>query len=125
MLSNVDRLLQGCILVKELSPPSPTRRVWIEVALHDDDVPAYPLRTPPYSMTSTSPFKQRANPESRFKVRASSFDAEEIRQGYDPSYDGVEEYKVIESLQRLKAYLADRGVAIDDLVESSLTDYPL
>ena len=100
-------------------------RAWIEVALHREDMPPHTLRTPPYAMTSISPFRQHASPDSRVKVRTSSFDADEIRQGLDPSYDDVGVYVVVGSLQALNAYLAERGVALDDFVESSQTDYPL
>lgn len=124
MASTLDKLLKGCIFVKELPAPA-SKRTWIEVALHDEDIPSYPLRTPPYSMTSGSQFLQQADPQSRFKVRISSFDAEEIRQGFDPSYDDVGEYVVVESVQGLTAHLAERGVALDELVESSKTEYPL
>ena len=125
MSSNREKLLKGRILVKELVTSTPERRSWIEVALHEDDLSEYPLRTPPYAMNSVSPYVVEASPASRFKVRTSSFDAEEIRQGYDPSYDDVGEYEMVESLRQLQAYLAKRGVALDDLVESSLTEYPL
>jgi hypothetical protein len=124
MTNVVEKLLKGVVLVKEVAAPA-SRRAWIEVALHDEDMPAYPLRTPPYAMTSISPFQLHASPESRFKVRTSSFDAEEIRQGLDPSYDDVGVYVVVDSLQALNAYLAERGVALNDFVESSQTDYPL
>lgn len=63
-------------------------------------------------MSDLHAYLQAADPECTMRSYASA-----IRQ-----YDGVKE---IESLQRLEAHLADRGVAIDDLVESSLTDYPL
>lgn len=84
MTNAVEKLLKGAVLVKEVAAPA-SRRAWIEVALHDEDVPPYPLRTPPYAMTSISPFQQQATRDSRFKVRTSSFDADEIRQGLDPS----------------------------------------
>lgn len=124
MAEAIKKLLKGAVLVTGVAAPA-SRRAWIEVALHDEDMPAYPLRTPPYAMTSISPFQLHASPESRFKVRTSSFDAEEIRQGLDPSYDDVGVYVVVDSLQALNAYLAERGVALNDFVESSQTDYPL
>ncbi len=124
MSNNIDKLLKGHILVKEI-PPSSAKRTWIEVALHEDDVPAYPLGTPPYSMTSMSPYQKKASLESRFQVRISSFDPEEIQQGFDPSYEDVGEYEVINSLQHLMAYLGNQRVTIDEFVESSATEYPL
>ena len=124
MTNAAEKLLKGAVLVTETAAPA-SRRAWIEVALHHEDVPPYPLRTPPYAMTSISPFRRQASPNSRFKVRTSSFDADEIRHGLDPSYDDVGVYVVVDSLQALNAYLAERGVALDDFVESSQTDYPL
>ena len=124
MTNAVEKLFKGAVLVTETAAPA-SRRAWIEVALHDDDLPPHPLRTPPYAMTSISPFQQQASPDCRFKVRKSSFDADEIRQDLDPSYDDVGVYVVVGSFQALNAYLAERGVALDDFVESSQSDYPL
>lgn len=125
MSQNIDKLLKGRILVKEVSAPSSEKRTWIEVALHSEDLPAYPFRTEPYAMTSASPYRPMADVQSRFKVRTSTFDAEEIRQGYDPSYEEVGDYEVVDSLQRLETYLAIRGIAIDDMADSAQTEYPL
>ena len=118
MAGAVEKLLKGQILVRKLPAP-PSRARWLEVGLHHDDMPPHPLRTPPYAMTSISPFQQQATRDSRFKVRTSSFDADEIRQGLDPSYDDVGVYVVVGSYEALNAYLAERGVALDDFVESS------
>lgn len=125
MIDSRDRLLKGRILVKEVPPSIEGRRAWIEIQVHDEDVPDYPLRKPPYAMISESPFTYKANSKCRFQVRRSSFDADEIRLGYDPSYDDVGEYRIIESLDCLIEHLESQGVSIDEFIDSTDSDYPL
>lgn len=125
MTDSVDRLLKGHIMVTEVAPPAPGKRTWIEVALHEDDLPDYPFRKPPYAMTSGSRFEGKASPESRFKVRISTFKANDIEKGYDPSYDNVGDYIVLSNINEVASYLASHGSSIDKLVESSTTEYPL
>lgn len=125
-MNNIDLLLKGSILVRELPDASEDTRTWIEVMVDRDDIPPYPFRTPPYAMTHLSPYLPSAESKTaKFKVRISTFNASDIENNLDPSYDQIGTYRVCETLDDLVEYLSQHMVSIDDFVCSSSTEYPL
>lgn len=124
-MNNLEKILTGRILVLEIPSKNPKKRKWIEILLHHDDLPSYPLRVPPHGTTSLSEYQSKASLNSRFKFRKCSFNADDIEQGYDPSYEGVEEYHIVETYEKLNEVLIANGVEIENFVDSLASDYPL
>jgi len=124
---NIELLLKGKILLKEIEPESNKFRTWIEILLQDDLQPAYPMRTEPYAMLGHSKYQNTCNPDkARFKVRVASFLVSDIENDFDPSYDWVSDFQHINSTEELKDYLKKYNLNIEDFSDASFDDeYPL
>jgi len=125
--SNIDLLLRGKTLLKEISIRDPSKRQWIELSLQDELKPSYPFRTEPYAMLGHAKYSNKCNIEdAKFKLRVSSFLAEDIENGYDPSYDEVGEYEYYDSIAKLEERLINYHVGLDGFMDASQDDeYPL
>ncbi len=123
----IKTLLQGRTLVSEIKSDTPQSRTWIELSLQDHLIPAYPLRTEPYSMIGHSPYADQCRiEETRFKARLNTFNAEDIEQALDPSYDRVGSFRALESIAELKVFLSKNSLVLEDFVDASDVDeYPL
>ncbi|WP_234300454.1 hypothetical protein [Rahnella aceris] len=124
---SIDALLRGRTLLLEITSDNETYRAWIELSLQDKLKPSYPFRTDSYAMLGHSPYSGYCDLDSAaFKLRKSSFLASDIENEFDPSYDGVENYIEINTLDELNKYLDDNNLSLDDFVDSSdVDDYPL
>ncbi|MGE8159723.1 hypothetical protein ACQKRQ_06145 [Paraburkholderia sp. NPDC080076] len=124
--SNFKGLLQGRILVKEITSDSFTERTWIELKLAESDRQAYPLRVRPYAMLKGSKFQPSCLPErAAFRLRYATFLREDIDNGLDPNFDKVGDYIDIPSTSDLDGFLTKEGLSVEDFVDSGLTDYPM
>lgn len=67
-MNNIDKLLSGKTLLREVSPLMPEYRTWVEVSLKDELKPSYPLRVDAYAMVGHSPYFNQSNKEdAKFK----------------------------------------------------------
>ncbi|WP_323868505.1 hypothetical protein [Xenorhabdus szentirmaii] len=123
----IDLLLSGKILLKEIKSPHEDYRTWIDVSLLDNLKPSYPFRTEPYAMLSLSNFSKRYElSKAKFKLRTASFLCSDIENQFDPNYDNVGNYIIINSLEELEAYLVSFNLNINDFTDTSYDDdYPL
>ncbi|MGF6437722.1 hypothetical protein [Kosakonia sp. 1610] len=126
-MKNIDKLLSGKTLLREVSPLMPEYRTWVEVSLKDELKPSYPLRVDAYAMVGHSPYFNQSNKEdSKFKIRISSFLSSDIENEYDPSYKYVGRYEEISSIDELKTRLSNLNINLEEFVDSSQdTAYPL
>lgn len=126
-MNNLDILLSGKCLFKEINPLKDGCKTWVELSLQDNLKPVYPFRTEPYAMIGQASYANKCNKDkARFKLRVSSFLASDIENEYDPSYDFVGKYECIDSLDELGVYLKNIGLELDDFIDSSKDDeYPL
>ncbi|EHL2022076.1 hypothetical protein K2C98_002882 [Shigella flexneri] len=126
-MNNLNTLLSGKVLLKEISPLMPGYRTWIEISLIDELKPSYPFRLDEYAMIGHSPYANECNKdEAKFKLRISSFLASDIDNEYVPSYDYVGKYEIIASLNELKTRLSTLHVNLEQFINSSEDDeYPL
>lgn len=126
-MKNIDKLLSGKTLLREVSPLRPEYRTWVEVSLKDELKPSYPLRVDAYAMVGHSPYFNQSNKEdSKFKIRISSFLSSDIENEYDPSYKYVGRYEEISSIDELKTRLSNLNINLEEFVDSSQdTAYPL
>ncbi|WP_225975673.1 hypothetical protein [Kosakonia cowanii] len=127
MMNNLNKLLSGKTLLKEISPLMPEYRTWVEISLTDELKPSYPFRVDDYAMIGRSPYANQCNKEdAKFKIRISSFLESDIDNEYDPSYDYVGKYETIASLNQLEIKLSDLQVSLEEFIDSSEDDeYPL
>ncbi|ELY2671106.1 hypothetical protein SMC00_002668 [Cronobacter sakazakii] len=123
----IELLLEGRTLLKEVACSDSGKRKWIELSLQDNLKPAYPFRTEPYAMLGHSQYANKCNIEdAKFKMRISIFAAEDIENGYDPSYDEVGDYEYFDSIAELEEKLVDLNVNLECFIDSSDDDeYPL
>lgn len=126
-MNNIDKLLSGKTLLREVSPLMPEYRTWVEVSLKDELKPSYPLRVDAYAMVGHSPYFNQSNKEdAKFKIRISSFLSSDIENEYDPSYKYVGRYEEISSIDELKTRLSNLNINLEEFVDSSQdTAYPL
>ncbi|WP_326899388.1 hypothetical protein P8F81_14505 [Kosakonia cowanii] len=126
-MKNIDKLLSGKTLLREVSPLMPEYRTWVEVSLKDELKPSYPLRVDAYAMVGHSPYFNQSNKEdAKFKIRISSFLSSDIENEYDPSYKYVGRYEEISSIDELKTRLSNLNINLEEFVDSSQdTAYPL
>ncbi|MEX2940817.1 hypothetical protein [Serratia fonticola] len=126
-MNNLDILLSGKCLLKEINSLKDDCRTWVEISLQDNLKPIYPFRTEPYAMVGKSSYANKCDKdEAKFKIRVSSFLSSDIENEYDPSYDFVGKYENIDSLEELDTYLDSIGLKLDDFIDSSRDDeYPL
>lgn len=124
---NLDNLMKGNILLCELRASTPADRVWLELSLLEDLVPDYPFRTEPYAKIGHSPYFNKCSVErAQFRIRESTFNAQDIEHGLEPSYDRVGPYQTIESWDSLLKFLELRGLSLEHFVDASTSDdYPL
>lgn len=120
-------LLQGQTLVYEITSDTPQCRAWVELSLQDHLIPTYPFRAEPYSMIGHSPYANQCRIEdARFKTRLNIFNAEEIEQDLDPSYDRLGDFKTLESVDELMEFLNENNLTLEDFIDaSSVEEYPL
>lgn len=126
-MKNIDKLLSGKTLLREVSPLMPEYRTWVEVSLKDELKPSYPLRVDAYAMVGHSPYFNQSNKEdAKFKIRISSFLSSDTENEYDPSYKYVGRYEEISSIDELKTRLSNLNINLEEFVDSSQdTAYPL
>lgn len=126
-MNNLNKLLSGKILLKEISPLMSGYRTWVEISLIDELKPAYPFRVDEYAMIGRSPYANECSKdEAKFKLRISSFLASDIDNEYDPSYEHVGKYEIIVSLNELQTRLSTLHVNLEQFINSSEDDeYPL
>lgn len=126
-MKNIDKLLSGKTLLREVSPLMLEYRTWVEVSLKDELKPSYPLRVDAYAMVGHSPYFNQSNKEdAKFKIRISSFLSSDIENEYDPSYKYVGRYEEISSIDELKTRLSNLNINLEEFVDSSQdTAYPL
>ncbi|MHA0916682.1 hypothetical protein ACR9H8_18330 [Kosakonia cowanii] len=126
-MNNIDKLLSGKTLLREVSPLMPEYRTWVEVSLKDELKPSYPLRVDAYAMVGHSPYFNQSNKEdAKFKIRISSFLSSDIENEYDPSYKYVGRYEEISSIDELKTRLSNLNINLEEFLDSSQdTAYPL
>ncbi|HGM5580209.1 TPA: hypothetical protein ACKP22_001888 [Pseudomonas putida] len=64
--------------------------------------------------------------DARFKTRLNTFNAEDIEQALDPSYDRVGSFRALESIDELRVFLSENSLVLEDFVDASDVDeYPL
>ncbi|MHA8115688.1 hypothetical protein ACX122_21860 [Kosakonia cowanii] len=126
-MKNIDKLLSGKTLLREVSPLMPEYRTWVEVSLKDELKPSYPLRVDAYAMVGHSPYFNKCNKEdAKFKILISSFLSSDIENEYDPSYKYVGRYEEISSIDELKTRLSNLNINLEEFADSSQdTAYPL
>lgn len=126
-MNNLNKLLSGKILLKEIIPLIPGYRTWVEISLIDELKPSYPFRVDEYAMIGCSPYANECSKdEAKFKLRISSFLASDIDNEYDPSYDHVGKYEIIVSLNELQTRLSTLHINLEQFISSSEDDeYPL
>ncbi|MFJ9989409.1 hypothetical protein ACIQSO_01625 [Pseudomonas putida] len=124
---NLENLLKGKTLLKEVKPETLKDRAWIELSLQDHLIPTYPFRAEPYSMIGHSPYTNQCRIEdARFKTRLNIFNIEEIEQDLDPSYDRLGNFKTLESVDELMEFLNENNLTLEDFIDaSSVEEYPL
>lgn len=124
---NLNALLQGRILLLETSAEEDEHITWVELSLQDEIKPPYPFRTDHYAMKGMSPYANSCKPEdAAFKLRTSVFLKSDINNEYEPSYDNVGDYILIESMSELLEYLEMHNMNLNDFVDSSsIEGYPL
>lgn len=124
---SITSLLRGRTLLKEVASESDKDRTWVKISLQNELMPAYPFRTEPNAMIGHSPYSNICNEsDAKFKIRTSSFLAEDIENEFDPSYDNVGEYIKLDSIDALITYLSASNLKLDDFIDSSdVDDYPL
>ena len=102
-MNNLNTLLSGKVLLKEISPLMPGYRTWIEISLIDELKPSYPFRLDEYAMIGHSPYANECNKD-----------------------DYVGKYEIIASLNELKTRLSTLHVNLEQFINSSEDDeYPL
>lgn len=123
----IKALLQGQTLIYEIKSYTPQYRAWIELSLQDHLIPTYPFRVEPYSMIGHSPYANQCHIEdARFKIRLNIFNAEDIEQDLDPSYDRLGNFKTLDSADELMDFLNENNLTPEDFIDtSSVEDYPL
>jgi len=126
-MENIDKLLSGKTLLREVSPLMPEYRTWVEVSLTDELKPSYPLRVDAYAMVGHSPYFNQCNKEhAKFKIRISPFLSSDIENEYDPSYNYVGRYEEVSSIDELNTRLSNLNINLEEFVDSSQdTAYPL
>jgi hypothetical protein len=124
---NLDILLKGGSLVFEIPPQIDGQRSWLEISIDAESIPPYPLRLPPNAMLQGSPYLPKLAIESAiFKLRKSSFSAEDIVMGFDPSCDKVGKYQHYKSLHELFLALQAENVHFENFVKDTADSaYPL
>lgn len=124
---NLEILLKGGRLVKEIFPQCNGLHSWLEISINSENIGPYPLRVPPSAMLQGSPYLPKMAIESAiFRLRKSSFAAEDIAMGFDPSYDSVGKYQHHQSFDELCLALQAENVHFEDFVKDTAdSDYPL
>jgi hypothetical protein len=124
---NLDILLKGGNLIREIPPQGEGQRTWLEISVDAKTIPPYPLRLPPNPMLQGSPYLPKMAIESAiFRLRKASFLAEDIAMGFDPSYDKVSKYQCYQSFDELCLALQAENVHFEDFVKDTAdSDYPM